>query len=123
MGPRPDSLVPCATLNPAYAGWERDLRQCREEWDMHGVRLFSQHHGFKLAGPVCLELVRSAVAAGMYLQISLRLEDRRQRHWMDTTRELRLDELAPWLGPAPRPRYRYWKPQDWNRARSCARWT
>ena len=32
-----DRLVPCAVLNPAYAGWEQDLRMCAEELGMPAV--------------------------------------------------------------------------------------
>ena len=92
--PHRDRLIPCATLNPAFPGCERDLRQCREEWGMRGLRLFPSHHRFSLASPQCMELVRAAAERGLHIAIPLRLEDRRQRHWMDDTAEVNLRDVA-----------------------------
>lgn len=94
VGPHGDRLIPAATLNPTFPGWQDDLRQCREWWGMRGLRLFPTYHRYSLAAPECLELVRAAAAAGMYLAIPLRLEDRRQRHWLDPTEEVGLPEIA-----------------------------
>jgi uncharacterized protein len=92
--PHRDRLVATAILNPTYPGWPEDLRQCREEWGMRGLRLFPAYHGYSLSAPECLELVRAAAAAGMHVAIPIRLEDRRQRHWLDTTEEVSLAEVA-----------------------------
>ena len=92
--PHRDRLIPCATLNPAFPGWARDLRQCREEWDMRGLRLFPSHHRYALVAPPCVDLVRAATESGMHVAIPLRLEDRRQAHWMDATAEVRLADVA-----------------------------
>jgi predicted TIM-barrel fold metal-dependent hydrolase len=94
VAPHRDRLIPCATLNPAFPGWERDLRQCCDEWGMRGLRLFPSHHRFSLTSPQCLELVRAATGRGLHVAIPLRLEDRRQRHWMDETAEVPLREIA-----------------------------
>jgi predicted TIM-barrel fold metal-dependent hydrolase len=94
VAPHRDRLIPCATLNPTYAGWERDLRQCCEEWGMRGLRLFPSHHNYPLTAPECLELVRAASGRGLHVAIPQRLEDRRQRHWMDTTAEVTLTDVA-----------------------------
>lgn len=89
-----DRLMPCATLNPAFPGWEQDLRQCCDEWGMCGLRLFPAHHRYSLTSPQCLELVRAATERGLHVAIPLRLEDRRQAHWMDATAEVSLPEIA-----------------------------
>jgi predicted TIM-barrel fold metal-dependent hydrolase len=90
----PDRLIPCATLNPAFPGWEQDLRECCDEWGMRGLRLFPAHHRYLLTSPQCLELVRAATERGLHIAIPLRLEDRRQQHWMDTTAEVSLRDVA-----------------------------
>jgi predicted TIM-barrel fold metal-dependent hydrolase len=94
VAPHRDRLIPCATLNPAYAGWEHDLRQCCEEWDFRGLRLFPTYHNYRLAGPECRDLVQMATGRGLHVAIPLRLEDRRQRHWLDTTMEVSLTDVA-----------------------------
>jgi predicted TIM-barrel fold metal-dependent hydrolase len=92
--PHRDRLIPCATLNPSFPGWERDLRQCADEWGMRGLRLCPAHHRYALASPQCIELVLAAAGRGMHVAIPLRLEDRRQRHWMDVTDEVPLSDVA-----------------------------
>jgi hypothetical protein len=93
--PHRDRLIPCATLNPAFPGWARDLQQCCDAWDMRGLRLFPAHHRYALASPACVDLVRAAAAVrGLHVAIPLRLEDRRQRHWMDATDDVRLPDIA-----------------------------
>jgi uncharacterized protein len=94
VAPYPDRLVPALTLSPAWPGWERDLRQCQEEWGMRGVRLFPSYHLYSLTAPECLDLVRAAASAGLHVAIPLRLEDRRQRHWMDMAADVTLGEIA-----------------------------
>jgi hypothetical protein len=92
--PHRDRLIPCATLNPDYPGWEPDLRQCCDEWGLRGLRLFPSHHRFSLNSPACHDLVRAAAQRGLHVAIPLRLEDRRQRHWMDDTDDVSLSEIA-----------------------------
>jgi predicted TIM-barrel fold metal-dependent hydrolase len=92
--PHRDRLIPCATLNPAFPGWERDLGRCCDEWGMRGLRLFPAHHRFALTSPACLELVRAATDRALHVAIPLRLEDRRQQHWMDATADVSLSEIA-----------------------------
>lgn len=92
--PHRDRLIPCATLNPAFPGWERDLSQCCDEWSMRGLRLFPAHHRYALTWPPCVELVHAATERGLHVAIPLRLEDRRQQHWMDATAEVSLPEIA-----------------------------
>jgi predicted TIM-barrel fold metal-dependent hydrolase len=94
VAPHRDRLIPCATLNPCYAGWERDLRQCCEEWEFRGLRLFPLYHRFALAGPESRDLVAAATARGLHVAIPLRIEDRRTCHWMDTTGEVSLADIA-----------------------------
>lgn len=92
--PHRDRLIPCATLNPTYAGWQDDLQQCCDDWNMRGLRLFPSHHQFSLTSPACIDLVRAATERGLHIAIPIRLEDRRQQHWMDATDEVRLRDIA-----------------------------
>jgi uncharacterized protein len=92
--PHRDRLIPCATLNPTYPGWQQDLQQCCDDWNMRGLRLFPSHHRFSLTSPQCVELVRAIAERGLHVAIPMRLEDRRQQHWMDATDELSLSDIA-----------------------------
>ena len=55
-----DRLVPCAILDPTYFGWNDDLKQCRQEWDMPVLRLIPQYHQYKLTDAVSAEIVAAA---------------------------------------------------------------
>jgi hypothetical protein len=57
-------------------------------------RLFPTYHNYRLAGPACRELVQAATGRGLHVAVPLRLEDRRQRHWLDTTAEVSLADVA-----------------------------
>ena len=92
--PHRDRLLPCATLNPMFPGWQHDLRQCCEEWNMVGLRLFPAYHRYALTSPQCLEMVHAAAGRGLHVAIAQRLEDRRQQHWMDVTEEVPLSAIA-----------------------------
>jgi predicted TIM-barrel fold metal-dependent hydrolase len=91
--PHRDRLIPCAALNPMYPGWQQDLRQCCDDWGMRGVRLFPSHQRFSLTSPQCVELVHAAAERSLHVAIPLRLEDRRQQHWMDTTADVQLTDI------------------------------
>src|SRR4051794_32181342 len=39
-----DRLLPFAVINPAYAGWQDDLKICHEELGMKGLRLYPKWH-------------------------------------------------------------------------------
>ena len=39
-----DRLIPFATLNPEYPGWEDDLKHCHEDFGMTGLRLLPHYH-------------------------------------------------------------------------------
>ena len=76
-----------ATLNPAYAGWQRDLDQC-VQWGFRCVRMYPHYHGYDLAGKEAASLIDAAAEAGLPVSIPGRIVDVRQRHWMDTGENL-----------------------------------
>lgn len=76
-----------ATLNPAYPGWERDLTQC-VDMGFRAVRLYPRYHGYKLDGREAALIIEAASEANLPISIPCRIEDNRQRHWMDTPEDV-----------------------------------
>ena len=86
---RADRFLLYATLNPAYAGWQRDLREC-VDLGFKALRLYPLYHGYALEGPETLAIIDAATEAGLPVSFQCRIEDARQRHWMDV-----VDNLEP----------------------------
>lgn len=100
-----DRLIPFAVLNPAYAGWRHDLKVCRDELGMRGLRLHPNWHGYKLAGGECLELVRAAAALRWPVSIPFRVEDRRQQSWLVDVADVSHQEAAALARAVPEARF------------------
>ena len=49
-----------ATLNPMYAAWERDIRQCREELGLAALRLAPRYHDYRLGCPESVAIAKVA---------------------------------------------------------------
>ena len=77
-----DRFMLYATLNPAYAGWQRDLKEC-VDLGFKALRLYPIYHGYALEDPETLAIVDAATEAGLPVSFQCRVEDVRQRHWMD----------------------------------------
>src|SRR5262245_21405000 len=100
-----DRLIPFGVINPTYAGWEDDLRICREDFGMRVVRLYPRWQNFTLSDPRCLDLVHAATERGMIIAISIRVEDPRERSWLVDIPDLPLDEVAGLIKACPRARF------------------
>jgi uncharacterized protein len=102
---RRDRLRPFAVLNPAYAGWEDDLKICHEDLEMTGLRLYPHWHAYKLTDPQCRDLVTAATQRGMLISIPMRVEDPRQRSWLVDVPDVALTEVAELIESAPEARF------------------
>jgi hypothetical protein len=100
-----DRLIPFAVINPAYAGWEDDLKTCHEKSGMRGLRLYPGWHNYKLSDPRCLDLVRAAAARGLVISIPIRVEDPRERSWLVDVPDLSLDDVATLIRTCPEARF------------------
>lgn len=93
IAPHRDRLVPFATINPSYPGWQRNLRLCHDDLGMKGLRLYPAYHDYRLTDGAATELVLAATDLAMPVQLPMRIVDVRQRHWMDSERNLTPEEL------------------------------
>lgn len=85
-----DRLIPFATLNPVYAGWEEDLRRCAEDLELCGMRLYPEYHGYRLYSEEALDFLDAVADLGWSIQAPMRIVDRRQRHPWDLADDLKL---------------------------------
>jgi len=100
-----DRLIPFATLSPAYAGWEDDLRWCHEVLGAKGVRLYPTYHRYTLSDACCHEFVEAAASLGMLISIPQRVEDYRQRHWLIDAPDINLNEFAKLVAAHPNAKF------------------
>ncbi|MFN3325819.1 MAG: amidohydrolase family protein [Bryobacteraceae bacterium] len=105
IGGRRDRLTPLAVLNPAYAGWEDDLKICHEQFGMKGLRLYPRWHNYKLSDAACMELVHAASERKMLITIPVRVEDPRQRTWLVDIPDVPLAEIAGLVKAFPNARF------------------
>ncbi len=96
-----DRLIPFAVINPGYAGWADDLKICRAEFGMSGVRLHPGWHNYRLADACCRELVNAAAKHEMPVSIPIRVEDNRQRHWLVDVPDVPLKEVTDLVKACP----------------------
>ncbi|MDP6775761.1 MAG: amidohydrolase family protein [Candidatus Latescibacteria bacterium] len=81
-----DRLIPMATVNPTYEKWEDDLEVCHESLGMKGVRLCPAYHDYSVDGPESRGALQACKDRGLPVFIPGRIEDPRQRSWMDPGR-------------------------------------
>jgi uncharacterized protein len=77
-----ERLIPLGTVNPNYPKWEQDLDRCVSQ-GARGIRISPQTHNYALTGPVGRDLVAAISSSGLPVFIPHRIEDPRQRQWMD----------------------------------------
>lgn len=86
--PHAARLIPVATVNPRYVGWERDLAEAVEQWKARAVTLVPEHHGYTLDDEHGRAALARIEAYGVPVLLTQRFEDRRQRHAWDRAEDL-----------------------------------
>ena len=72
-----------ATLNPAYAAWEKDIVVCRKEMNFKALRLLPAYHNYQLEDSAAAEIIAAAAELDMLVVIPNEIVNYRQRHWME----------------------------------------
>jgi predicted TIM-barrel fold metal-dependent hydrolase len=86
-------LSPIGAVNLDLPDWEHDLNQCFQKHDLRGVRLYPNYHGYTLADPRFVSLLKRAAAAQRIVQIAGSLEDTRTQHPMVRVADVDLTPL------------------------------
>ncbi len=105
VGRHRDRLIPYAVINPFYAGWRDDLKICRDDFGMSGIRLYPKWHNYGLADPHCQDLIHAATERQMIVSIPMRVEDVRQRSWLVDVPEVPLTEIVSLIQSFPNSRF------------------
>jgi predicted TIM-barrel fold metal-dependent hydrolase len=92
--PHRSRLIPVATLNPRYAGWQRDLAEAVARWKMKAVALVPEHHGYRLNDNHGRAAFARIAGYGLPVVLTQRLEDRRQRHAWDRAEDLGVQAIV-----------------------------
>ncbi|WP_247004531.1 amidohydrolase family protein [Halosolutus gelatinilyticus] len=73
-------LIPFATIDPTFPGWEDDLRHCIEDLGMRGVRMLPAYHDYDIDAPETEELLEVCAELDVPAMLVPALEDQRGRH-------------------------------------------
>ena len=93
VGQFPSRLFPVGTVNPTYAGWERDLTWLVEKGAVRAIALMPDHHGYRLTDERGAAALKEITESKLPVVLTQRLEDRRQRHHWDVAEDLKMEEL------------------------------
>lgn len=75
----------CASINPAYPQWEKDLQRCVEEFNFRAMRLTPPYHGYEADSPLTDKALDAAEKFDIPVLIPQRIMDLRQRHHLDVS--------------------------------------
>lgn len=80
-------LLPVPAVNPVFPGWPREVARAQAE-GCPAVRTYPSYYGFAASGGAARELAAACADAELELVLTVRLEDVRQRHRLDTAADL-----------------------------------
>ena len=98
-------LIPCAVLNPAYAGWEKDLERCAGPLGMRALKLYPAWHNYTLRDPRCDALVAAATDLGLPVIVPVRAVDGRQLSWLFEVPDVSPTDFAALIQRHPQGRF------------------
>lgn len=97
----PSLLIPVGSINPSLPGWENDVIACHEQWQMPGIRLQPNYHGYQLSDPAAKKLFAMAAERGLFIQIAMRMEDSRTQHPLVMVPDVDFAALPELMKPHP----------------------
>jgi predicted TIM-barrel fold metal-dependent hydrolase len=94
-------MLPSPTVRPDWPGWETTLDDAVER-GAPSVRLHPMQVGVGSAAPLLASIARACGERGLVLQLTVRFEDLRQRHPMDTAGDLTAAHIRSVVRADPR---------------------
>lgn len=76
-------FIGCASIDPTYPQWDKDLRCCVKELDFRAMRLTPLYHGYDPESGAMDEAIAAAGELDIPVLIPQRIMDIRQRHHLD----------------------------------------
>lgn len=83
LGKNRKRFIPFGVINPTYAGWQYDLKECVEKFGMKGFRVYPKYHDYEITDPSLIELVKRVRDMNLPVAFNYKMVDSRQRSWMD----------------------------------------
>lgn len=96
-----DFFVPVATLNPAYAAWEKDLNTCAA-MGFKALRLIPTYHNYTFDLPELHSIVDLAASLNMPVIFPHELVNFRQRHHMEPQKPFGFQEFVEFVQAHPK---------------------
>ena len=96
-------LAPAPCVRPDWPAWERQLREAVDR-GAPAVRAYPPQWGLAAGHPALRALADAAGEAGLVLLLTVRFEDVRQRHWMDSAGDLTAAAVRDLARACPRAR-------------------
>jgi len=96
---RPIKLRAFGTINPTLPDWKDDVRRCHETFEMRGVRLHPNYHGYTLDDPRFSQLLETCAANGLVVQLVCWMDDDRRQVLSPNTTRVDLKPLAAKVAP------------------------
>ena len=87
LEPHRAALHPAPCVRPDWPGWQRQLREAVDA-GAPAVRAYPPQWAMGAGHPALRALAAAAGEAGLALLLTVRFEDLRQRHWMDSAGDL-----------------------------------